>query len=130
MIIGCCQRRSALEGVAMLSFVESQLGGAGKVSEKVFRELTGHYGFSPRAAETYRLHAEQDAGHGERQIDAIRRFVTDAETQEKVRRAVKLGLTAFCLEWDGHVQAMTGKREFWSGVGPLSLRQPKVRLPE
>ena len=27
MIIGCCQRRSALEGVAMLAFVESQLGG-------------------------------------------------------------------------------------------------------
>jgi pyrroloquinoline quinone (PQQ) biosynthesis protein C len=130
MIIGCCQRRSALEGVAMLSFVESQLGGAGNVSEKVFRELTGHYGFSPRAAETYRLHAEQDAGHGERQIDAIRRFATDAETQEKVRRAVKLGLTAFCLEWDGHVQAMTGKREFWSGVAPLRLRQPQVRLPD
>ena len=128
MIIGCCQRRSALEGVAMLSFVESQLGGAGKVSEKVYRELTGHYGFSPRAAETYRLHAEQDAGHGERQIDAIRRFATDAETQEKVRRAVKLGLAAFCLEWDGHVQAMTGKREFWSGVAPLRLTQPKVNL--
>jgi len=130
MIIGCCQRRSALEGMAMLSFVESQLGGAGKVSEKVYRELTGHYGFSPRAAETYRLHAEQDAGHGERQIDAIRRFAKDAETQEKVRRAVKLGLTAFCLEWDGHVQAMTGKREFWSGVQPLRLRQPQVRLPD
>src|SRR5256712_1951816 len=32
MIIGCCQRRSALEGIAMLSFVESQLGGAGSVS--------------------------------------------------------------------------------------------------
>jgi len=128
MIIGCCQRRSALEGVAMLSFVESQLGGAGKVSEKVFRELTGHYGFSPRAAETYRLHAEQDAGHGARQIDAICRFTTDEETQENVRRAVKLGLTAFCLEWDGHVQAMTGKREFWSGVAPLRLKQPKVKL--
>src|SRR5512135_1689376 len=46
MIIGCCQRRSALEGVAMLAFVESQLGGAGKISEKVYRALTGHYGFS------------------------------------------------------------------------------------
>jgi pyrroloquinoline quinone (PQQ) biosynthesis protein C len=34
MIIGCCQRRSALEGVAMLAFVESQLGGEGKISEK------------------------------------------------------------------------------------------------
>ena len=128
MIVGCCQRRSALEGVALLSFVESQLGGAGNVSEKVYRELTGHYGFSPRAAETYRLHAEQDAGHGERQIDAIRRFAADAEMQEKVRRAVKLGLTAFCLEWDGHVQAMTGKREFWSGTAPLRLKQPKVKL--
>ena len=129
MIIGCCQRRSALEGVAMLAFVESQLGGAGKVSEKVYRELTGYYGFSPRAAETYSLHAEEDEGHGTRQIDAIRLLANDPETQDKVRAAVKLGLTAFTLEWDGHVQAMTGKREFWSGAADLHLRQPAVRLP-
>ena len=130
MIVGCCQRRSALEGVAMLAFVESQLGGAGKVSDKVYRELTEHYGFSPRAAETYRLHAEQDEGHGQRQIDAIKLLAVDSLTQDKVRAAVKLGLTAFTLEWDGHVQAMTGKREFWSGATDLLLRQPKVRLPE
>ncbi|MBI2089658.1 MAG: iron-containing redox enzyme family protein [Deltaproteobacteria bacterium] len=130
MIIGGCQRRSALEGVAMLTFVESQLGGSERVSAKVYRELTGYYGFSERAAETYRLHAEQDAGHGERQIEAIRRYATDAETQQRVRSAVKLGLTAFTLEWDGHVQAMTGQREFWSGTAPLRLRQPAVRLPE
>ena len=130
MIIGCCQRRSALEGVALLSFVESQLGGRDRVSSKVYRELTGHYGFSPRAAETYRLHADQDVGHGERQIEVIRRFAVDADTQEKVCRAVKLGVTAFTLEWDGHVQAMTGQREFWSGTAPLNLRLPEVRLPE
>jgi pyrroloquinoline quinone (PQQ) biosynthesis protein C len=129
MIIGCCQRRSALEGVAMLSFVESQLGGPGRVSEKVYRELTEYYGFSPRAAETYRLHAVEDEGHGQRQIDAIRLLANDSKTQDKVRSAVKLGLTAFTLEWDGHVQAMTGKREFWSGIADLNLRQPKVRLP-
>jgi pyrroloquinoline quinone (PQQ) biosynthesis protein C len=129
MIIGCCQRRSALEGVAMLAFVESQLGGVGKISDKVYRELTGHYGFSPRAAETYRLHAQQDEGHGQRQIDAIRELATDSVTQDKVRAAVKLGLTAFTLEWDGHVQAMTGRREFWSGVADLNLRAPEVRLP-
>jgi pyrroloquinoline quinone (PQQ) biosynthesis protein C len=128
MIVGCCQRRTALEGVAMLSFVESQLGGPDKVSAKVYRELTEHYKFSARAAETYRLHADQDVGHGSRQIDALRRFAIDDETQERVRRAVKLGLSAFSLEWDGHVQAMTGKREFWSGAKPLSLRQPKVRF--
>jgi len=128
MIIGCSQRRSALEGVAMLAFVESQLGGAGKVSERVYRELTGHYAFSPRAAETYRLHAEEDEGHGKRQIDAVRKLATDAATQDKIRAAVKLGLTAFTLEWDGHVQAMTGKREFWGGVGSLNLRQPRVKL--
>jgi pyrroloquinoline quinone (PQQ) biosynthesis protein C len=128
MIIGCCQRRSALEGVAMLAFVESQLGGAGKISEKVFRELTGHYGFSARAAATYELHAAQDKGHGSRQIDAIRQLATDEVTQNKIRAAVKLGLTAFTLEWDGHVQAMTGKREFWSGVSDLKLQQPSVRL--
>ncbi len=130
MIIGCCQRRSALEGVAMLAFVESQLGGSGKISDKVFRELTGHYGFSAHAAETYRLHAQQDEGHGQRQIDAIRQLATDAAIQEKVRAAVKLGLTAFTLEWDGHVQAMTGSREFWTGVGGLKLRQPTVKLPD
>ena len=62
MIIGCCQRRSALEGVAMLSFVESQHGGPDGVAAKVYRELRGHYEFSERAAETYRLHAEQDSG--------------------------------------------------------------------
>jgi pyrroloquinoline quinone (PQQ) biosynthesis protein C len=112
----------------MLAFVESQLGGAGKISAKVYRELTGHYGFSARAAETYRLHAAQDEGHGSRQIDAIRQLATDAATQDKIRAAVKLGLTAFTLEWDGHVQAMTGKREFWSGVKNLNLRQPVVRL--
>ena len=130
MIIGCCQRRSALEGIAMLAFVESQLGGLGKVSDKVYRELTGHYGFSPRAAETYRLHADQDEAHGQRQIDAIRALATDSVTQDKIRAAVKLGLTAFTLEWDGHVQAMTGRREFWGGVAALTLRQPQVRLHE
>jgi pyrroloquinoline quinone (PQQ) biosynthesis protein C len=128
MIIGCCQRRSALEGVAMLAFVESQLGGAGKISEKVYRELTEHYRFSPRAAETYKLHAAQDEGHGSRQIDAIRLLAKDEQTQDKVRAAVKLGLTAFTLEWDGHVQAMTRKREFWGGVADLNLRQPNVKL--
>lgn len=129
MIIGCCQRRSALEGVAMLAFVESQLGGAGKISEKVYHELTDYYGFSPRAAETYKLHAAQDEGHGSRQIDAIRLLAKNEQTQDKIRAAVKLGLTAFTLEWDGHVQAMTRKREFWGGVADLKLRQPKVRLP-
>jgi pyrroloquinoline quinone (PQQ) biosynthesis protein C len=127
-IIGCCQRRSALEGVAMLAFVESQLGGAGKISDKVYRELTGFYGFSPRAAETYKLHAAQDEGHGSRQIDAIRQLATGKEMRDKIRAAVKLGLTAFTLEWDGHVQAMTRKREFWGGVADLHLRQPEVRL--
>jgi pyrroloquinoline quinone (PQQ) biosynthesis protein C len=130
MIIGCCQRRSPLEGVALLSFVESQLGGPDRVSSRVYRELTGHYGFSPRAAETYRLHADQDVGHGERQIEVIRRYAVDTDTQDKVRRAVKLGVTAFTLEWDGHVQAMTGRREFWGGTAPLNLRLPKVTLPE
>lgn len=130
MIVGCCQRRSALEGIACLAFVESQLGGSGKISDRVYRELTGYYGFSPRAAETYKIHAAQDEGHGSRQIDAIRLLATGIEKQEKVRAAVKLGLTAFTLEWDGHVQAMTGKREFWGGVSNLSLRQPEVRLPD
>lgn len=119
MIIGGCSRRSPLEGIALLSFVEDQHGGPDGVAARVFEALTGHYGFSERAAETYRLHADQDAGHGGRQIEAIRQLAADDETQERVRRAVQLGVNAFTLEWDGHVQAMTGKREFWPGVKPL-----------
>lgn len=120
MIVGGCQRRSALEGLALLSFVEDQHGGPSGVAAQVYKELTGHYGFSKRAAETYFIHAEQDEGHGQRQIEAIRRYATDPETQDKVRRAVKLGVTAFTLEWDGHVQAMTGRREFWPGVATIA----------
>lgn len=129
MIVGGCQRRSAIEGISIVTFAEAQHGGANGVAAHVFKQLTGHYGFSKRAAETYFIHAEQDEGHGGRQIDAIKELATDEETQEKVRRAVKLGVTAFTLEWDGHVQAMTGKREFWSGTAPLAMTRPKVKLP-
>ena len=128
MIVGGCQRRSALEGIALLSFVEAMHGGPDGAAARVYRELTGHYGFSRRAAATYELHAEQDTGHGERQIDAIRRFARDEATQRRVRAAVKLGLNAFTLEWDGHVQAMTGKREYWSGLAPLQLSTPAFTL--
>lgn len=128
MIVGACQRRSALEGLALLSFVEDQHGGANGVAAHVYGELTGYYRFSPRAAETYHIHAEQDEGHGGRQIDAIRRFALDDEMQDKMRRAVQLGVNAFNFEWDGHVQAMTGRREHWPGVSSLQLRQPRVAL--
>ena len=129
MIRSGCQNRSALEGVALLAFVEAMHGGPDGAASRVYRELVGHYGFSRRAAATYELHAEQDAGHGDRQIDAIRRLALDGESQEKVRRAVRLGLEAFNFEWDGHVQAMTGERAYWSGKAPLRLRHPEVRLP-
>ena len=125
MINGCTQHRSALEGLAMLSLVEAQHA---VVASKVYPEMIGHYGFSERAAETYQIHGVQDVEHGANQIEVIRSCATDAETQDKVRKAVKLGLTAYTLEWDGHVQAMTGRRDFWSGSGTLSLKQPTVRL--
>lgn len=130
MIIGCCQRRSALEGIAMLSFVEAMHGGPDGAAAGMFEALTGHYGFSARAAATYELHAEQDTGHGDRQIEAIRRFARDEIAQRKVRAAVKLGLEAFNFEWDGHVQAMTGERTYWRGLAPrIELAAPPFRLP-
>jgi pyrroloquinoline quinone (PQQ) biosynthesis protein C len=115
--------------VALLSFVEDQHGGASGVAAQVYRALTGFYGFSAHAAETYQIHAEQDEGHGGRQIDAIRRFAVTDEVQEWVRQAVRLGVNAFNFEWDGHVQAMTGQREHWAGAGPLALRHPRLALP-
>jgi pyrroloquinoline quinone (PQQ) biosynthesis protein C len=129
MITGGCQRRSALEGLSLLAFVEDQHGGANGVAAQVYKEIVCHYGFSPRAAETYHLHAEQDEGHGQRQIDAIRQFATSDELQEKIRQAVQLGVSAFNFEWDGHVQAMTSRREHWPGVTSLNLRQPRIALP-
>jgi pyrroloquinoline quinone (PQQ) biosynthesis protein C len=129
MIAGGCQRRSALEGLALLSFVEDQHGGSNGVAAHVYREMVGFYGFSERAAETYHLHAEQDEGHGGRQIEAIRRYATTDEIQSRVRSAVQLGVWAFNFEWDGHVQAMTGQRSHWAGTGPLDLRAPRIALP-
>ena len=49
-------------------------------------------------------------------------------TSARMMQIVKLGVTAFTLEWDGHVQAMTGRREFWAGNGPINMRQPAVRI--
>jgi len=131
MIRSGCQNRSALEGISLLSFVEAMHGGPDGAAARVFKELTGHYGFSRRAAATYELHAEQDTGHGDRQIEAIRRYATDDDAREKCRHAVRLGLEAFNFEWDGHVQAMTGQRNsYWNGkTGKLELRHPEVRLP-
>ena len=129
MILGHCQRRSALEGISMLAFVESQHGGLDGAAALAYPELVGYYGFSEHAAETYKIHAEQDVTHGSSQIEMIRLLATDEETQGRVRRAVKLGIEAWNLEWDGHVQAITGRREYWEG-GRLLLRRPTVRLPQ
>ena len=88
MINGCCEHRSSLEGLAMLSLVETQHA---LVAAKVYREMTGYCGFSERAAETYSVHGEQDVEHGVRQIAVIQAAATDAQTQERVRNAVRLG---------------------------------------
>src|SRR5437667_156384 len=124
MVNGFCASHSAVEGMAALAFTEAQQGGRGGVAEKLYAELTGYYGFSERAAEGYRVHAVEDAGHGQSQIDALRDAALDEDAQARIRHAVKVGLTAFTLEWDGHVQAMTGRREWWTGPAPLELRLP------
>jgi pyrroloquinoline quinone (PQQ) biosynthesis protein C len=129
MILGHCQRRSALEGISMLAFVESQHGGLDGAAALAYPELIGYYGFSEHAAETYKIHAEQDVTHGSSQIEMIRQLATDEETQGRVRRAVKLGIEAWNLEWDGHVQAITGRRDYWGGER-LLLRRPTIRLPQ
>ena len=130
MIRSGCQNRSALEGIALLAFVESMHGGPDGAAARVYRELIGHYGFPREAAATYELHAEQDTGHGASQIAVLHEHARDEATQQKVRRAVRLGCEAFNFEWDGHVQAMTGRRDiYWSGKTPLKLWHPEVRLP-
>src|SRR5947199_8197307 len=131
MIRSGCQNRSALEGISLLAFVEAMHGGPDGAAARVYKELTGHYGFSRRAAATYELHAEQDTGHGDRQIAAIREYATTDELREKCRRAVRLGLEAFNFDSAGHVQPMTGQLDVaWSGgAGWLGLRRPERFVP-
>src|SRR2546427_11807810 len=85
MIRSGCQNRSALEGIALLAFVEAMHGGPDGAAARVYKELTGHYGFSRRAAATYELHAEQDTGHGDRQIAAIRARPRRRDARERSR---------------------------------------------
>src|SRR5713226_2553449 len=101
MIRSGCQNRSALEGIALLAFVESMHGGPDGAAARVYKELIGHYGFPREAAATYELHAEQDTGHGASQIAVVREHARDEATQDRVRRAVRLGCEAFNFEWDG-----------------------------
>src|SRR6266513_1027781 len=84
MIRSGCQNRSALEGISLLSFVEAMHGGPDGAAARVYKALTGHYGFSRRAAATYELHAEQETGHGDRQIAMIHKLARDEVTQDKV----------------------------------------------
>jgi hypothetical protein len=103
------------EGLAMLSFVEAQHGGAEGVAAKVYRDSSASMAF-PRAAETTAsTPSRTSVMEGAR--SRLSRYATDQETQEKVRQAVRLGVTAYTLEWDGHVQAMTGQRFLeWSRI--------------
>lgn len=128
MVNGFCARHTSVEGMAALAFTEAQQGGPGGVAEKLYAELRDYYGFSEHAAEGYKVHAVEDVGHGGRQIDQLRQWATTDEWQARIRHAAKVGITAFTLEWDGHVQAMTGRREWWAGVAPLHLHLPPVRF--
>ena len=69
-------------------------------------------------------------GTAVRQIDAIRLLAKDHATQDKVRAAVKLGVTAFTLEWDGHVQAMTGTERVleWSFRSESAATESQVEI--
>src|SRR3981189_862257 len=110
MIRSGCQNRTALEGVALLAFVEAMHGGADGAAARGFKEPVGHSGFSKRAAATYELHAEQDSGHGDRQIAMIHKLARDEATQAKIRYAVRLGCGGFNFEWGGEVPAQNGPR--------------------
>src|SRR5437867_10909371 len=83
MIRSGCQNRSALEGIALLAFVESMHGGPDGAAARVYKELIGHYGFPREAAATYELHAEQDTGHRASQVAIVREHARDEATPHK-----------------------------------------------
>jgi pyrroloquinoline quinone (PQQ) biosynthesis protein C len=115
-ILGFCERSSALEGMAFVAFVEAQNAGKHGVAIQVYQALREYYGFSEKGARNFLVHSEVDGEHGSRQIELICRKATTAEAQRGIIQAVRLGVHAFSLEWDGHLQAAVGRRLYWSGV--------------
>src|SRR5947209_9624304 len=59
MIRSGCQNRSALEGIALLAVVEAMHGGPDGAAARVYKELTGHYGFSRSEEHTSELQSRQ-----------------------------------------------------------------------
>ncbi|MCI0720398.1 MAG: iron-containing redox enzyme family protein [Acidobacteria bacterium] len=114
-ILGFCERSPALEGMAFVALVEAQNAGEGGVAIQVYQALREYYGFSEKGARNFLVHSEVDGEHGSRQIELICRKATTAEAQRGIIHAVHLGVHAFSLEWDGHLQAAIGRRLYWSG---------------
>lgn len=109
---------TALERLAVWSLAEWENGGTDGVAAAVYRAYTGHYGFSPYAAETYKVHAVVDVDHGSEQLDLLAKKVIERpEIKDSIVAALKLGHAGFNYQWDGQYQAATGQKHFhWQGI--------------
>lgn len=109
------QSMTALEAIAMMSLPELQNAPA---SAAMYKTLSGKYGFSDYAIETYAVHSEADIGHGDIQLSLLADKVeADPSLKPSILRAMEFGVNAFNFEWDGHYQAVLGRDHFhWDGV--------------
>lgn len=113
MLTDSVRNMSALEGLAMMTLPERQNA---DVSAAVYEALKDRY--SDYAIATYKVHATVDVEHGDTQLDLLaHKVMADPSIKPQILRAIKFGLIAFKLEWDGHQQAATGNEYFhWAGV--------------
>ncbi len=110
-----CRTRTALEGMAFVSFVEAQNAGADGVAMGIYNALINIYNFPKDEAETFLIHATADV-HGLMQIDLICQKAATLDLQRKITQAVRLGTAAFSLERDGYLQAAEGHSRVWAGI--------------
>lgn len=81
---------------------------------RIFSAYTEKYGFTPHAAETYRVHGPMDKAHAERAFKILPEALS-LHSWNEIENSVRDAFVATSLHYDGMLQAATGKLEYWNG---------------
>lgn len=84
------------------------------LAPRIYSAYTNHYGMSPQAAETYRIHGPVDREHADRAFSILDEAV-QLHGWDVVRLSVRDAFVATSLHYDGMLQAATGTISYWNG---------------
>ncbi len=90
------------------------------VSAAVHPALTANTSFSDYEIDTYRVHAEADVEHGDRQLELLaHKAKDDISIRSMIVGCMAYGVQAFNHNWDGQYQAAVDNPYFrWPGTIP------------